>query len=115
MPFEAPAFAGLEDRLLRGGIAPRHVRRYLRELSEHLADLTAAERAAGHDAADAALRARAALGPDGELADAMLKQRDFRSLSARFPWLVFIVMPPFALISGFVLWALAMVLIGVAG
>ena len=30
-PFEA-----LEDRLLRGGIAPRHVKRYLRELHEHL-------------------------------------------------------------------------------
>ena len=108
-PFEA-----LEDRLLRGGIAPRHVKRYLRELSEHLADLTQAQSDLGYDAADAAARARAALGPDAELADAMLKQRDFRAISARFPWLVFGVMPPFALILGFLLILIATVLIGVA-
>jgi hypothetical protein len=108
-------FDGLEDRLLRGGIAPRHVKRYLRELGEHLADLTEEQRAAGHEGADAASRARAALGADEELAQAMLKQRDFRSVRARFPWLVFGVMPPLALSLGFVLWVFAMVLIGIAG
>jgi hypothetical protein len=92
-----PFFANLEDRLLRGGIAPRHVKRYLRELTEHLADLTTAQREAGFDEADAAARARAALGPDKELADAMLKQRDFRALAARFPWAVFSVAPPLAM------------------
>ena len=91
-------FEGLEDRLLRGGIAPRHVKRYLRELGEHLADLTAAQAAAGFDAEDAQIRARAALGPDAELADAMLKQRDFRSFSARFPWAMFAITPPLALL-----------------
>ncbi len=93
-------FENLEDRLLRGGIAPRHVKRYLRELSEHLADLTAAQREAGFDAGDAAARARAALGPDTELADAMLKQRDFRSISARFPWAVFSLAPILVMIVG---------------
>lgn len=107
------AFAALEDRLLRGGIAPRHVRRYLRELTEHLADLTAAQRAAGFDDDDAQARARAALGPDAELADAMLQSRDFRSITARFPWLVFGVAPPLAAILGFVLWVLMMVALGV--
>jgi hypothetical protein len=96
-------FEGLEDRLLRGGIAPRHVKRYLRELSEHLADLTEAQAVAGHDREDAAIRARAALGPDAELADAMLKQRDFRSVSARFPWAVFGILPPFGAALGVVL------------
>lgn len=91
-PFEA-----LEDRLLRGGVAPRHVKRYLRELDEHLSDHAEAQATAGHDAPTAAARARAALGPDDELADAMLKKRDFRSLSARFPWLVFGVLPLLAL------------------
>jgi hypothetical protein len=33
-PFEA-----FEDRLLTGGIAPRHVKRYLRELGVHLSDI----------------------------------------------------------------------------
>ena len=43
-------FESLEDRLLRGGIAPRHVKRYLRELDEHLSDITEAQAAAGQDA-----------------------------------------------------------------
>lgn len=91
-PFEV-----LEVRLLRGGIAPRHVKRYLRELDEHLSDHAEAQAAAGQDAPTAAARARAALGPDDELANAMLMRRDFRSLSARFPWLVFGVLPVLAL------------------
>ena len=78
-------FETLEDRLLRGGVAPRHVKRYLRELDEHLSDITEARAAAGHDAPVAAASARAALGPDEELADAMLNRRDFRTLSCPLP------------------------------
>ena len=93
MLFEAPQFEALRERLLKGGIAPRHVRRYLRELDEHLADLTAAQREAGYEGADADIRARALLGEDEALAKAMIEQRDFRSISARFPWLVFPLLP----------------------
>jgi hypothetical protein len=107
MPFDA-----LEDRLLRGGIAPRHVKRYLRELTEHLADLTEAQRDLGYDEADARVRARAALGPDSELADAMLKQRDFRSFSARFPWAVFSVGAILVLFAGT---AFPVLLVGIGG
>ena len=106
-------FATLRERLLKGGIAPRHVRRYLGELEDHLVELTRCEEDAGYDPAEAAIRARALLGPDDELADAMLKQRDFRSLSARFPWLVFGIVPPLALILGFLLLLVAMMLVGV--
>jgi hypothetical protein len=91
-PFEA-----LEERLLRGGIAPRHVKRYLRELNEHLSDIAGAQAAAGHDARTAAAYARTSLGTDEELSDAMLKRREFRSLSARIPWVVFGVLPVLAL------------------
>jgi hypothetical protein len=108
-PFDLLPFRELEDRLLRGGIAPRHVRRYLRELSEHLADLTAAQREAGFNIDDASARARAALGPDIELTDAMLKQRDFRSLAARFPWAVFGLAPVFLALLAFILTALLIV------
>jgi hypothetical protein len=108
------AFTPLRELLLKGGIAPRHVKRYLRELTEHLADLTEAQRDLGYDEADARVRARAALGPDAELADAMIRQRDFRSLSARFPWLVFGLMPPFVLLLGFLAVLIGAVLIGVA-
>src|ERR1700740_1459704 len=38
-------FSDLRERLLKSGVAPRHVRRYLGELSEHLADLQAEEMA----------------------------------------------------------------------
>jgi hypothetical protein len=109
------SFAHLREQLLRGGIAPRHVRRYLRELSEHLADLTAAQAEAGFDADDAAIRARAALGPDAELADAMLKQRDFRSISARFPWLVYGLLPPLLVSLAFFLLLPVMVTLGHLG
>ena len=40
MPFETVA-----ETLLRGGIAPRHVRRYVDELSDHLEDLNERQRA----------------------------------------------------------------------
>jgi hypothetical protein len=104
MPFE-----GLRERLLKGGIAPRHVRRYLRELEEHLADLTQAQRDAGLNQADAARMARAQLGEDENLAKAMLEQRDFRSISARFPWAVFVIVPPMAVLAGIAIFVLLMV------
>lgn len=89
MPFEA-----LAETLLKGGVAPRHVRRYVRELDEHLEDLTAQQRAAGYDSEDAASHARARLGEDAELVRAMLEQPNLRSWPARLPWLVFILLPP---------------------
>ena len=87
-------FDALAENLLRAGIAPRHVRRYVRELADHLDDLTAQQRAAGYHGEDAALRARARLGDDSELAQAMLDQPGMRSWPARLPWLVFLLLPP---------------------
>jgi hypothetical protein len=97
-PFEA-----LCETLLRAGVAPRHVRRYERELSEHLDDLLAMQSKRGYDGEDAYLRARALLGSDDELAEAMMARRQLRSLMARAPWLVFGLTPPllvFALLAG---------------
>jgi len=93
------AFDDLRERLLVGGIAPRHVRRYLRELTEHLDDLTVQQRQAGYDGEDAGIRARARLGSDDELAVAMLEQKKFRSWAARAPWAVFLFLPPVAAIG----------------
>ncbi|HJR57529.1 MAG TPA: hypothetical protein VJ798_13215 [Rhizomicrobium sp.] len=101
-------FEDLREELLRGGIAPRHVRRYLRELEEHYADLYAAQREAGFDQSDAEIRARALLGEDENLAKAMLEQRDFRAISARFPWLVFPLTPVPLVVLG---WALPVLLL----
>src|ERR1700761_3879740 len=87
-------FDTLRETLLAGGIAPRHVRRYLAELSEHLDDLTAEQRALGYDETDATLRARARLGDDTELAQAMLVRKQFHSWASRAPWAFFGLLPP---------------------
>ncbi len=92
-------FDGLRESLLKGGVAPRHVRRYLAELSEHLDDPTAQQREAGYEGDDAAIRARARLGSDAELAGAMLEQKQFRSLAARAPWAVFGLLPPIVAVA----------------
>jgi hypothetical protein len=94
MPFEAVA-----ETLLKGGVAPRHVRRYVRELDDHLGDLTERQREAGYNGDDAASRARARLGDDNELAQAMLNQPGVRSWPARLPWLVFVALPPVVTIA----------------
>ena len=91
-PFEA-----LRENLLRQGVAPRHVRAYLTELREHLADIIEQECASGGDAHEALARARARLGDDDTLAQAMLSRRK-RSLTARAPWLVLGVLQSLALI-----------------
>jgi hypothetical protein len=87
-------FETLRETLLKGGIAPRHVRRYLAELSEHLDDLTVEQLRLGYDGEEAGSRARARLGDDSELAQAMLDQPSMRSWPARTPWLVFLLLPP---------------------
>ncbi|HEV2709237.1 MAG TPA: hypothetical protein VGU67_03410 [Edaphobacter sp.] len=86
-------FHELRERLLRAGVAPRHVRRYLNELADHLADLTAEEEREGHSRADADSAALLRLGGIDDLAKAMTEQRQFQSWSARAPWAMFGVVP----------------------
>src|SRR5215467_1901130 len=86
-------FSELRERLLDAGVAPRHVRRYVKELREHLADLTAEEAHAGSARAESEMRAMARLGSIDDLAKAMIDQRQFRSWSTRAPWAVFSVAP----------------------
>ena len=89
----------VREQLLRAGIAPGHVRRYVAELREHLADLAARERASGLDAARAEERATALLGSDAQLVQAMIDSGAPRSLAARAPWSVFAVMPVVLLVA----------------
>jgi len=106
-------FDGLREQLLRAGVAPRHVGRYLAELRHHHDDLIAEERAHGitGPAADEAARTR--LGSNDELAAALLAKPGVRSVTARYPWLVFGILPPFGLLLGCVLWVAAMIVMGV--
>lgn len=89
----AQLFDELREHLLRAGVAPRHVRRYLRELADHLADLTAEQEHAGLSRKDAEIAALARLGSAHELARAMIRQPQFRSWCVRAPWAMFTVVP----------------------
>ncbi len=106
----AKPFSELRERLLKAGIAPRHIRRYLGELSEHLADLKAEEIDAGRNRTDAEATAFLRLGTTDELAKAMIDQRQFQAWSARAPWAIF-GLAPILLLSGawfvalFILWS----------
>jgi len=86
-------FIELRERMLRAGVAPRHVRRYLTELADHLADLISEEERAGHTRADAQTTALIRLGSVADLANAMIEQRQFTSWSTRAPWAVFGLAP----------------------
>jgi hypothetical protein len=93
-----PPFENVREQLLRAGFAPRHARRYVTELQEHLADLTTQQQESGLDAAAAAERARRLLGSDAHLARAMIESGSPRSLAARAPWSVFAVLLPLLLV-----------------
>lgn len=106
----AKPFHELRERLLRAGVAPRHVRRYLAELSDHLADLRAEEVRAGRSRADADRAALARLGSTDDLARAMEEKRQLRSWCARAPWAVFGVAPLLLVLAAyfvacFILWS----------
>lgn len=103
-------FHQLRERLLRAGVAPRHVRRYLTELDEHLADLMAEEEAGGRSRAEAETAALLRLGDMDDLARAMIEQRQFQSWSARAPWATFTLAPLLLLAAAwsaalFILWS----------
>lgn len=103
-------FVDLRERLLRAGVAPRHVRRYVKELTEHLADVIAEERRLGRNQSDAESAAFARLGGTDDLAKAMLDQPQLRSWSARAPWATLGLAPVACLavayfVACFILWS----------
>jgi len=100
----------LRERLLQAGVAPRHVRRYLAELADHLADLRAEEERAGRSPADAESAALIRLGGMEELARAMTEKRQLQSWCVRVPWATFGLAPLFLLagawsVALFILWS----------
>ena len=95
-------FDEVAERLLRAGIAPRHVRRYVKELNDHVYDLAAMEERMGSDEQDALAHAQHMIGDTDMLTEAMVASGRFRSFTARAPWAVFGVFPPLAMVSFFV-------------
>lgn len=92
----------MREDLLKAGLSPAHVQRYLRELADHREDIVAhliAEGAAPHVAQTEADRR---LGGNDTLLLPMLANGRFRSLAARWPALVYLAIPvlcQFALVA----------------
>ncbi len=106
----AKPFDELQERLLRAGVAPRHVKRYIAELADHLADLTAEGERAGRSREEAESSALARLGSMDALANAMTGKREFQAWCARAPWAFFSLGPLFYLAGAwmaaiFILWS----------
>jgi hypothetical protein len=97
-------FENVREQLLKAGIAAGAVNRYIVELREHLADLTAKERA--NEAADANARARNLMGSDAQLVQAMIERGAPRALSVKAPWAVFGLLPVVAIVA--VAWLMGM-------
>ena len=87
------ADAHLARRLLRGGVGLRHVRRTLRELRDHRADLVDRMVEQGQDHAAATCEARQLLGDRDALAAQMIARPELRSRARRFAWLLFVLGP----------------------
>ena len=96
-------FAPLAERLLRAGVAPRHVARIASELESHFEDLVAEERATGLSACESEARAAARLGSDDAIAASIIERDELRSWCGRRPWLAFTLLPFLGLPLTFVL------------
>jgi hypothetical protein len=105
-------FQSLRERLLRGGVAPRYVRRYVNELTDHLEDLTVEEEQTQPNRSMAKTAALLRLGQNEELEKAMMEQRNLQSWSKRAPWMVFGLGPVLSLVGAFSLTYLALILVG---
>src|ERR1700760_2050316 len=97
-----PPFESVRERLLKAGVAPRHVHRYVTELREHLADLTQQERSTVLPPDQAAARATLLLGSEEFLAQSMLDKGMPRSLAVKAPFAVFVASPVVLLLAAII-------------
>ncbi len=91
-------YAWLRERLLRGGVAPKHVRRMIAELRDHHADLFAEAFSGGCSMEDAEMQAAIRLGDADTLAAEIIARPELRSWMSRWPWIAYGVTPPLALL-----------------
>jgi hypothetical protein len=91
-------FDALSDGLLLRGIAPRHVRRYVRELEEHFADLVSEGMAEGVTRVSAEVMAQGRIGRTEDLIEAMAARKELQSWIGRMPQTMLLAAPPLVLI-----------------
>ena len=83
----------LQTGLLRSGVAPRHVRRTIDELSDHYEDLVEQGLSEGIDSRSARSGAMTMLGELEDIAQAVRAQPELRSWAFRFPRVAAVVYP----------------------
>lgn len=84
-------FKRLRMRLLKGGIAPKFVKRTIMEMSAHLEDLIKQEKQNGVSEAEARALAFSALGDEDALVRETLAKKELISWSRRFPKTMFLI------------------------
>ena len=88
-----PVLRNVKERLLREGVAPRHVNRYVMEMRDHLTDVIQRETQAGLAPPAARAKAMTLLGTESQLVQAMLDRGPQRALAARAPGVAFGLLP----------------------
>lgn len=88
-----PDFGNLRSRLLRSGVAPRHVKRTELELGEHFEDLVDAGIVSGLDRIAAERRAVRALGDVEYIAAEICARPELRSWVVSYPRLALVFYP----------------------
>ena len=88
---------GLRVRLVRGGVAPRHVNRTLKELRHHFADLEEQALSEGRSATEAAARAAEQIGDPELIIEEALSRPELKSWAYRWPWGIYGIFPVMAL------------------
>lgn len=99
------------DRLLRGGVSPRRVRRIVRELRDHFLDLKSDAMGEGMDEVEAENWASSRLGTEQEVMDQMLARPELRSWAARWPWAIYALLPPMVMVGLVVILVLGLILV----
>jgi hypothetical protein len=97
-----PDFYWLRERLVREGVAPKHVRRTIAELRDHHTDLFAEAFARGCSVEDAEREASTRLGDEDFLAAEVLARPELRTWAYRWPWIAYGVTPTLLLVLAFV-------------
>ena len=88
-----PDLGRLPARLLRSGVAPRHVQRTVAELDAHFDDLVDEALGNGSDRARAECRAIKQLGDIELLADVVCARPELRSWAANYPRIAIVIYP----------------------
>lgn len=88
-----PMFETLRSELLESGVAPRHIRRLVSELSDHVEDLRLEALSGGKSEHEAIKFATGQIGDQKLIADCMRSNADFRAWIYRYPRIARVYLP----------------------